>query len=1641
MSFKFSIIIPIYNTARFLKETVDRVINQSIDFKENIELIFVDDGSTDNSKEICLEYCDEYPSNIKYLYQNHVGQSKARNLGLKEATGDIITFLDSDDKFKLNCLAEVNSFFKNNDIDFLTIPMFFFDGRHGKHHLNDKFAENRIVDPFDDISFIQTSVPSCFFKKSIIENVKFNEELRYFENVLFINDVLLDDCKVGLINTTDYEYRIRRDGTALINDYNNKKEFYFNFIKFFKSLVTNKLSEYSKRLITYYLNCIFKNKHILQVLSSNELNEFLNELSDCLKYVDNNFIINNRDFSKEFKLAILKLKYDDLNVDYNNGACINSKDFKCKCDFFNTLIIDDAKLESDVISIDFHLFSLNNDIPNLNIGNQVNFNLKHESEIYFKLFFKKILFKHKFNITFDLKEESSVNFSIGSVELDIDSTLVDDVDDFYFVASNKNLYFKRLSHDYKVSVIIPVYNVENYLRESLDSVINQTLNDIEIICIDDGSTDNSLEILREYSKKDTRIKVISKENEGQGPTRNLGIELAKGKYISFVDSDDIIKSNMLETLYNKMVQNDLELVMCPIERFDNETGEKLGESWYYDLKYLDGLNKEVFNHKDTKKFTFNVAVTPPNKLYKKSFLLKNNIKFPTGVLFEDEVFFIKVYTLANRISIVNHALYCYRVNRKGSTMKKRGKRTFDVISIFNLIKNFLIDNKLFDFYKNEFFNRFVYLILKKFDETSSEYQEEFYQKIKKNLQNISKEDIENMDASVRLRLKNILKSNNLNEFRALEEYKLFSVIMPIYNTEDYLEEAIDSIINQNLDFSNIELILVDDGSTDNSKNICLNYQKKYPNNIIYFYQENQGQAVARNNGLRIAKGKYISFLDSDDKFSNDTFKNVFNFFEDNYNEVDIVSVPLMFFDRQKGGHTLNYKYKSTRVVDLSVDFDHIQLSASSAFIKKDSIGSLTFDSDLLLSEDAVFLNKILLKKMKLGVVSNATYFYRKRFIANSTIDNSVKDKRYYFPRFDKYFKELINYSLKNYGYVPKFIQFTLMYDFQWMFRIEEVDDVLSNEEINLLYKNVYDVLQYIDDDVIQNQKNIDESIKRTVFIFKNNDLKFDICDGVARLWTGNKIIDKLNYHKLYLDSVELKNGVLTILGFIKSFFKQEDIQIDAVKTYNDKISTFDAKSVSYPFRDKKIIGKLFDSSYNFEINIPLEKKENCQIKLRLKYKNVELYLDMILQKGVNLSENSIYFKKEDYLVKYEDNSFKVENYNFFKLLKYEKENIKKLQSLNKDNIKRIVKLRKSYLKHFLFKNKQIWLFMDRSDFADDNGEVLYNYALNQKDKIKKFFVISKDSKDYPRVKNMGNVVEFGSERHKLLYLLADKIISSHPDEIVLNPFWNDDISYDCIKGLISSDKYFVQHGIILHNVSSWLHRFDKHLSLVVSSSNYEYDSFFKYPYNFPKDIIQLTGLPRYDALEKQDNKKQIVIMPTWRNTFDNISLDEFKATNYYQTFNLLLNNKKLINLAKDKNYDIIFKPHLNILKYLEAFNFDDYIKVDKDSRYKDIFNESSLVITDYSSVAFDFAYLKKPLIYYHFDDEHFHYDLKDSYFNYDTMGFGKVVSLEKELVDEIQRVLLNNCKMDEIYKKRVDDFFEFNDKNNCKRVYDFILND
>ena len=240
----------------------------------------------------------------------------------------------------------------------------------------------------------------------------------------------------------------------------------------------------------------------------------------------------------------------------------------------------------------------------------------------------------------------------------------------------------------KISVIIPVYNVENYLKECLDSITNQTLKDMEIICIDDGSTDNSPDILKEYSKKDKRIKIITKENGGQATARNLGIKESQGEYIAFVDSDDFIEPTMMEKLYTKAKDNNLDIAMCKIATYNNQTEEIKDNVWYYMLGVFRDFEKDIFNHKDTKEFTCNIAVTPYNKIYKTTLLKENNILFPEGLIFEDEKFFYDTYLRANKVSIVDEFLYYYRINRKGSTVDIEKEKPLEKPITMKIINSF-----------------------------------------------------------------------------------------------------------------------------------------------------------------------------------------------------------------------------------------------------------------------------------------------------------------------------------------------------------------------------------------------------------------------------------------------------------------------------------------------------------------------------------------------------------------------------------------------------------------------------------------------------------------------------------------------------------------------------------------------------------------------------------------------------------------------------------------------------------------------------------------------------------------------------------------------------------------------------------------
>ena len=855
----------------------------------------------------------------------------------------------------------------------------------------------------------------------------------------------------------------------------------------------------------------------------------------------------------------------------------------------------------------------------------------------------------------------------------------------------------------------------------------------------------------------------------------------------------------------------------------------------------------------------------------------------------------------------------------------------------------------------------------------------------------------------------------------MDQFK-FSVVIAAYNSDLWISKTINSLINQTLDFEkNIQIIIVNDASTDKTGQICQGFKAKYPKNIKYIVnEENLGPSATRNIGLKQASGKYINFLDSDDYVSSTTFRSILNFFNKYYKEVDLVSIPIYFFGGKKGEHPLNFKYNKDKIVNLFENPNHIQLSSSSCFFKREAIGDLKFDENISVSEDVIFINQLLLKNPNIGLCIGGKYYYRKRDDKSSLIDNSSLNKEYFNNRAQHYFKFLIDKSIEMYGEVPLFIQYTIMYDLQWLFGISSVNNILTIVELKQLRKQLYEIMQYIDDEVIFQQEDMTDILKANVisFKYKNNPKKHPELEKT--------VTKKLKLNTVYIDVFEIVNDELYILGNLPTMLNNR------VEVYlNDE--KLELNELKFPQRDKYCLSYKYGTNYSFEVEIPLEKQNEYEIKFKTP-NNVDLFIDF--SRPCNFSRVVGYAKTKDYLSYLEDNKIIIKQKRNIEWIKKEFKALYSMLKKREKGYKTGIPIRLMYLFAYPFmKNKRIWLFMDLPSMADDNGRQIFTYAKDKDPHIKKYFVLKKDSKDLEDIKKIGDVLYYKSIKHRFIGLYAEKIITSHPDNNIIYPFWG---NYPFFAGLLKSSTIFLQHGITKDNVSSWLNEYDKHLAMFLTVSKLEYKSIFKYPYNYKKEVVKLLGFPRFDKLKKEEDSRQILIMPSWRRYLKFKSNEVVLNSEFFKRFNSLINNEKLIESAKKYNYEIVFKPHPNVYDFIDLFDRNEYVRIDYEhEKYQKVFNHGSLLITDYSSVAFDFAYLKKPVLYYHYSRD-YHFNLKESYFDYETMGFGEVCRNEDELVDFIVEYMKNNCQLKEEYEKRIKAYFLFGDQNNSMRVYDAI---
>ncbi len=358
------------------------------------------------------------------------------------------------------------------------------------------------------------------------------------------------------------------------------------------------------------------------------------------------------------------------------------------------------------------------------------------------------------------------------------------------------------------------------------------------------------------------------------------------------------------------------------------------------------------------------------------------------------------------------------------------------------------------------------------------------------------------------------------------------------------------------------------------------------------------------------------------------------------------------------------------------------------------------------------------------------------------------------------------------------------------------------------------------------------------------------------------------------------------------------------------------------------------------------------------------------------------------------------------------------------------------------KNNDIWLIAERGDEARDNGYAFYKYMQENHPEKEFYYVIKKDSPDINKI-DPSRRVFYQSFQHIKYYMNAKYLLSTHilgfsPEFRSFGKLVRKFKIFDC-KG----KKIFLQHGITQSYIE-YLTKNSVDLDLFVCGAKPEYDFILK-NFGFDESVVKYTGFARYDYLKstKKSDYKKILFMPTWRKELFYLSDSEFVKTNYYKNIISILTNEQLNEILAEKNIKLIFYPHYEIQKRINLFNLKKKNIVIASSKKYDLSNllkETDMLITDYSSVFFDIAYQYKPICYFQPDYEDFRKtQYGEGYFNFNTLGFGKVSLKVDDLINNVIKIINNDFLMDKEYQKRVNNFFLYNDSSNCDRIYNEII--
>ncbi len=837
-----------------------------------------------------------------------------------------------------------------------------------------------------------------------------------------------------------------------------------------------------------------------------------------------------------------------------------------------------------------------------------------------------------------------------------------------------------------------------------------------------------------------------------------------------------------------------------------------------------------------------------------------------------------------------------------------------------------------------------------------------------------------------------------------------TIIVALYNAEMYLARFLQSLESQTL--KDFEVIFVDDASTDNSVKIVT--EKKDSRFKILLNETNQGAGAARNAGIRVASGKTLCFADPDDILPEKSLEVRYNAYI-KHNAI----VRACHEEIGTNGIVLN---RETRPVGLSkicipsqcaatVGINHF-LSAHWAWLFPTKLvqkNQIFNKEGTKTAEDIQFLVQAFFFLTRVVWIPDIVYLWVKR---EQSLSTKVYAKDHYCDYLDcvaEFYEKARQHGSVHLAdnfcdaYLATYLSHLTVHLYTGKSTDEEVLQILAHAASICEAHGVFDRCIH----GLEKEGRLWAGILLLWYTLKSteNSLQNRLINGAGLVGQKQKELFYQQIHQagwqkeIFFDAFDIEKRLMKARYLFSGVPVAEQIVCEG-------------KTLTAAYAKNRLVHK-GDGFTIFERILWLPVPESSAGRYTLTLNEQEIALDLpVAAIPQSFASRAIQ----------DDSAFPQEIRSLRRLARS-----KTIQSRYKD----------------------AWMFIDRDTQADDNAEHLYRWVKKQHPEINAFFVLRQDSSDWNRLAAEGfQLIPFDSMEHKLLFILAKNLISSQMDAYIFTY-----IDKKIVDDLRHCKFISLQHGVINDDLSPWLNTVP--MDCFVTTTEEEYQSIVAdgTAYTLTKKEVVRSGLPRHDSLLLAEKpEKMILVMPTWRANLaggwdgkgqKRAYNNAFAQSEFFRNWYSFFHSSKLKSLCHQSGYNVVFHPHPGFADYLELFELPDNIFLSTTESIQKLLKRSQILLTDFSSIAFDMAFMQRAVLYYHFENRVQFSEGQNrhsGYFEHARDGFGPICTTEEELLKQLANILANNGQMAAPYRERAAKTFDLRDGKCCARAVEAILN-